>query len=359
VTAEPDHYRLLGLDPKASAREIRRAWLKFARREHPDLNPGDREAPARYARLQEAYRVLSQRSLREEYDRRGSHPGPAHADKAGARAGEGGASRWEQVVRELFPEAAAVEPAAAPARGEDVHQVLEVSFEQALRGAVLESRYQREGVCPDCRGRRWAPGAAIESCRSCAGRGVVEVPHGPWTVRRLCPACDGEGETGTPRCRTCRGKGRLPLAERSEIRIPAGSASGGRIVVPAGGQAGRRGGEPGDLVVTLKVHAHPVLERRGRNLHATVPVPLARAILGGPIHVPTAEGRSTLRLPPGTQCGQQFTLRGKGVPSPEGGGRGDLLVTVSVAIPSGEEPRVRRIAQELEKTAGEASRGER
>lgn len=353
---EHDHYRLLGVDPKASAREIRRAWLKIARREHPDLNPGDREAAARYARLQEAYQVLSQRTLREEYDRRG-HAGPAHAEAAKTRAGAAGASRWEQVVRELFPETA-VEPAAAPARGEDVHQVLELTFEQALRGAVLESRYQREAVCPDCRGRRWAAGAAVVSCRSCSGRGVVEVPHGPWTVRRLCPACDGEGETGTPRCRTCRGRGRLPLAERREIRVPAGSASGGRVVVPGGGQAGRRGGEAGDLVVTLKVHAHPLLERRGRNLHATVPVPLARAILGGPVHVPTAEGRSTLRLPPGTQSGQQFTLRGKGVPAPEGG-RGDLLVTVSVAIPSGDEPRARRAALELERAAGEPAREER
>ena len=129
-------------------------------------------------------------------------------------------------------------------------------------------------------------------------------------------------------------------------------------MVPGAGQAGRRGGETGDLVVTLKVHAHPVLERRGRNLHATVDVPLARAILGGPVHVPTAEGRSTLRLPPGTQCGQQFTLRGKGVPAPEGGGRGDLLVTIGVAIPTGEDARVRRIAQELERAAAEAA-GER
>ncbi|HWR97460.1 MAG TPA: J domain-containing protein [Candidatus Methanoperedens sp.] len=356
MTAEPDHYRLLGIDPKASAREIKRAWLKLARREHPDVNPGDREAPSRYARLQEAYRVLSQRPLREEYDRRGRQAGPPRPEPTRVRGGTGGTSRWEQVVRELFPEAAAIEAAAAPVRGEDVYQVLEATFEQALRGTVLESRYQREVTCPDCRGRRWAPAAAVESCRACGGRGVVEVPHGPWTVRRLCPACDGERETGTPRCRSCRGKGRLPVAERREVRVPAGSASGSRIVVSGGGQAGRRGGDPGDLIVTLRVHAHPVLERRGRNLHATIPVPLAQAILGGPVHVPTAEGRSTLRLPPGTQCGQQFTLRGKGVPAPEGGGRGDLLVTVSVAIPSGEEPRVRRIAQELEKAAAEAAR---
>lgn len=352
---EPDYYRLLGVDPKASAREVRRAWLKVARREHPDVNPGDREAPARYARLQEAYRVLSQRPLREEYDRRGRLAPPAHPEAGKARGA--GAGRWEQVVRELFPEAASAEPAAA-ARGEDVHQVLDVSFEQGLRGAVLESRYQREAACPDCRGRRWAPGAAVDACRACAGRGVVEVPHGPWTVRRLCTACDGEGETGTPRCRTCRGKGRLPVSERREIRVPAGSASGARIAVPGAGHVGRRSGESGDLIVTLRVHPHPVLERRGRNLHATVPVPLARAILGGAVHVPTAEGRSTVRLPPGTQCGQQFTLRGKGVPAPEGG-RGDLIVTVGVTIPSGDDPQVRRIAQELEKSAPAGAREER
>ena len=352
---EHDHYRLLGVDPKASAREIKRAWLKIARREHPDLNPGDREAAARYARLQEAYRVLSQRTLREEYDRRGRTPAPAQPEAAKARPARPGPSRWEQVVRELFPEAA-VEPAAAPARGEDVHQVLELTFEQALRGAALESRYQREGVCPDCRGRRWAPGAAVESCRSCGGRGVVEVPHGPWTVRRICPACDGEGETGTPRCRACRGRGRLPLAERRADPRPRGERLGGQDRRPRRRPARpARRRRPATSSSRCKVHAHPLLERRGRNLHATVPVPLARAILGGPVHVPTAEGRSTLRLPPGTQCGQQFTLRGKGVPAPEGG-RGDLLVTVSVAIPSGDEPRVRRAAQELERAADEPAR---
>ncbi len=347
---EQDYYSLLGVDPKAGAREVKRAWLKLARREHPDVNPGDQEVAARYALLQEAWRVLSQRSLREEYDRRGRRPAPMSRKSKPGGGAEGISGRWEQVIRELFPEsAAAAEQAMAPARGEDIHQVLELSFEEALRGVVRECRYRREGICPECRGRRWAPGAAIATCRSCGGRGVVEIPHGPWTVRKLCPTCGGEGEASTDSCRVCRGRGHLPIAEQRTVRIPAGTASGSRIVVAAAGQPGRWGGDPGDLVVTLKVQPHPVLERRGQNLYATIPVSLAQAVLGGPVPVPTARGRATLHLPPGTQCGQVFTLRGKGVPSPGGVGHGDLHVTVTVTLPSGDDPRVRRAMQELEK----------
>ena len=346
-----DYYLVLGVDTKASAREIKKAWLKLARREHPDVNPGDREATARYALLQEAWRVLSQRGSREEYDRRGHQPAPATGKSAsGAGAGSVG-GRWEQVIRELFPEsaAAATEPAMAAVRGEDIHQVLELSFEEALRGAVRECHYRREGACPECRGRRWAPGSPIETCHSCRGRGVVEVPHGPWTVRKLCPTCDGEGACGKEPCRACRGRGHVPFAEKRAVRVAAGSSSGSRIIVAAAGQPGRRGGEPGDLVVTLKVQAHPLLERRGQNLYVSIPVTLPQAVLGGPVPVPTAEGRTTLRLPPGTQGGQVFTLRGKGVPSPGGRARGDLNVTVTVTLPSGDDPRVRRAMQELEK----------
>lgn len=347
-TGPQDYYRLLGVGPKASAREIKRAWLKIARREHPDVNPGDREAAARYAAAQEAWRVLSQRNLRDEYDHRGRRPAPAPPPSlVGVAGGVGG--HWERVIRELFPESAPAEPAMAPARGEDIHQVLELSFEEALRGLSRECRYRREAACPQCHGRRWAPGVRIDTCRGCGGRGVIEVPHGPWKTRRLCPTCGGEGEAGSEACSACRGRGHLPADAKSTLRIPAGSSSGSRIVLAGAGQPGRRGGEPGDLVVTLKVQPHPLLERRGQNLYASVPVTLTQAVLGGPVPVPTAQGRATLRLPPGTQCGQVFVLRGKGVPAPGAHGRGDLHITVTVALPSGDDPRVRRAMQELDR----------
>jgi len=168
-------------------------------------------------------------------------------------------------------------------------------------------------------------------------------------VRKLCPTCDGEGESGKEPCRFCRGRGHVPVAEKRAVRVAAGSSSGSRIIISAAGQPGRRGGEPGDLVVTLKVQSHPLLERRGQNLYVSIPVTLPQAVLGGPVPVPTAEGRKTLRIPPGTQGGQVFILRGKGVPSPGGKARGDLHVTVTVTLPSGDDPRVRRAMQELEK----------
>jgi molecular chaperone DnaJ len=244
----------------------------------------------------------------------------------------------------------------APARGEDIHLVLDLSFEEALGGASRECHYHREGACPECHGRRWATGSPVEICHGCRGRGVVEVPHGPWTVRRLCPTCEGEGESGRERCRSCRGRGHVPVAEKRVVRVGAGSASGSRLVVAGAGQPGRRGGAPGDLVVTLKVQPHPLLERRGQNLYVTVPVTLSQAVLGGPVPVPTAEGRAMLRLPPGTQGGQVFSLRGKGVPSPHGA-RGDLHVTVTVTLPSGEDPRVRRAMAEFERAFAAPGRG--
>lgn len=355
-----DHYRTLDVEPKASAREIKRAYLKLARREHPDVNPGDREAPARWARIQEAWRVLSSRSLRAEYDRLGRQPPPPAAPAAdAARGGRGEPRRWEQMLGDLFPESdAPPEPVVAPSRGEDVHQVVEVSFEEAMRGARRECLYQRQAPCPDCHGRRWAPGAVVRPCEACAGHGVVEVPHGPWTVRRICPGCSGEGESGEPACATCRGRGRMPSHERRGIRIPAGSATGSRVVVAGAGQPGRRGGGPGDLVVTVRVQHHPTLERRGQNLYTKVQAPLPLAVLGGPLRVPTIEGSSTMRLPPGTQGGQQFTLRGKGVPPSGEGKRGDLYVTVVVQIPSGEDPGVRRAMQELEKALAAQGRAD-
>ena len=335
---EQDYYRILGVDAKASARDIRRAWLKLARREHPDVNPGDRGAVARYTLIEEAWRVLSHRESRADYDRQGCRA----AAPAPGRAHGGGATRGRsRLLSEVFPEAAAGEPGIGPARGDDIHKVAEVTFEEGLRGAVRACTYQRERACPDCGGRGWDAAAAVAPCGACDGAGVVEVPHGLWSVRRICPSCAGRGETGSLACPTCRARGAVPAAERHAVRVPAGTASGTRVVVAGAGQPGRRGGSPGDLVVTVRVHPHPLLERRGRNLYCTVEIPLAQAVLGGPVAVPTAEGSRTLRLPPGTQCGQEFTLRGRGVPVP-GGTRGDLVVMVAVRIPSGDDPRVRR-----------------
>ena len=227
VDMEQDYYVILGVDPKAGAREIKRAWLKLARREHPDVNPGDREAAARYALMQEAWRVLSQRALREEYDQPGPPSGAGdrrQARPAARRAASAGAG--SRSSGSCFPNRRPRRPSRRwrRLRGEDIHQVLDLSFEEALRGVVRECHYRREGACPECRGRRWAPGSPIETCQSCRGRGVVEVPHGPWTVRKLCPTCDGEGESGEEPCRACRGRGHVPVAEKRAVRVAAGSS---------------------------------------------------------------------------------------------------------------------------------------
>lgn len=348
---EKNYYQILGVTSKAADREIRRAYLKLARREHPELNPGDREAAARFGKIQEAYRVLSHRASREMYDRQGKAPSPAEEDSItpGGRR-KGLESRgWENILRDIFQDAPGVESEAASAHGEDIHQVFEVTFEESLRGVERECRFQREGPCPECRGRRYAPGTKVEDCPECSGSGLVEVRRGPWTAKKICPRCSGEGEVGPQPCQTCSGSGKRLVVEKAVVRVPAGSDSGTRILVPGAGQPGKRGGESGDLVVTLRVQPHPVLERRGYNLYCSVPVTVSEAALGAKISVPTAEGKASLRIPVGTQCGQKFRLRGRGVPLPGGGERGDLYVSIVVVIPSAADPGGRRLFQELEK----------
>jgi molecular chaperone DnaJ len=345
------YYQILGVTAKATDREIRRSYLRQARREHPDLNPGDSAAPARFREIKEAYRVLSRQASRAIYDREGKVPPPA--EEEGRVPGHGrknGESRgWENILRDIFQETPEIEPEAVSARGEDIHQVLEVSFEESLRGVRRECRVLKEGPCPECGGNRFAPGAKVETCPECVGSGLVEVRKGPWTAKKICPRCGGVGEVSDRPCPGCSGRGRRPVTETVAVDVAAGSDSGTRIVVSGAGQPGKRGGEAGDLVVTIKVRPHPVLERRGYNLHCSVPITVSEAALGATILVPTAEKKASIKIPMGTQSGQQFRLRGKGIAIPGRRGSGDLYITTVVVVPPATDPRARRLFRELEK----------
>lgn len=346
-----DYYQILGVTRKAKEREIRKAYLKLARRQHPDVNPGDRQAPRHYREIREAYRVLSDRKMRETYDRTGRVDGEI---EKGSAAGEGRAhspdSRgWENIVREIFHDEPGGEPAAGRNRGEDLHLIEEVTFQEALKGARKRIQYQREQTCRGCAGKGFAPGAEMRPCDECGSSGLVRIQRGPYTVGKICPHCGGNGEIGSPPCGICGGKGRQLKTESKILVVKAGSDSGSRVVIRGGGQSGRGGGANGDLVVTLKVLPHPHLERRGYNLFSSVRVTVSEAALGATILVPTAEKKVSLKIPPGSQCGQKFLLRGKGVPTAEGAKRGDLYVTIEVVIPEARDPRARRLFRDLEK----------
>ncbi len=346
-----DLYRLLGVSRKAKKKEIEKAYLKLARRIHPDVNPGDPQAPSRFREIQVAYRVLSSTRSRSLYDRKGevdpSLGGEASATERRQRSGE--ARGWEHVLREAFQDPDMVDAGAGPVKGEDVHQVLEITFQESLRGAEREVAFQRDAVCGTCRGKRYAAGSAIIECPDCEGSGLVSVHRGPYTARKICPRCSGEGEVGTRSCPACGGRGRRPETARKKVNIEAGIDSGSTVVVPGEGQPGLRGGQSGNLVVTLKVQLHPHLERKGYNLYGSVPITVAEAALGATIMVPTAERKVSLQVPAGTQGGQQFRLQGRGVPLPGGERRGDLFITVNVTIPAADSQKARKLFREIGK----------
>lgn len=346
-----DLYKVLGISRRVGERDVHRAYLKLARRCHPDVNPGDSRMVARFREIQEAYRVLANPASRKLYDRKGEIPpeggkgGAAKEQKAASSDSRG----WENIIRDVFhgeePETAET----GSARGEDLHQVLEVSFADSLKGARKQIVYQREAVCSVCGGGRFAPGAEIIECADCEGSGLVRVRRGPYLVKRICHRCHGGGEVGSSLCAACGGKGRRLVTEKKTVQIPVGSDSGTLMEIEGGGQPGKHGGSAGNLLVTLKVQPHPSIERRGYNLYSTVPVTLSEAAMGAAILVATAERKVSLKIPAGTQGGQQFRLRGKGVPLPSGSKRGDFYICVEVKIPAATDEAARNLFRDLER----------
>lgn len=345
-----DYYAVLGVPRKATARELGRAYVKLARRLHPDVNPGDRRAAAEFRGLQEAYRVLSDERARRRYDRTGESPAPP-ADKSGRRDQSPLAEdlrSWENIFRDIFQDERSHEPVEAADPGEDIHQVLEITFEESLVRTRKQVTYQRDAVCGRCSGTRYEPGSGVRPCPDCGGSGLVEIQRGPYRARKLCHLCEGSGETGDQPCSACRGKGRTLKTERRSVTVSPGSDSGTTVTIPAGGQPGNGGARSGNLVLTIRVAPHPELERKGFNLYTSIPVTVAEAALGTTLLVPAAGTKVSLNIPPGTQSGQQFCIQGKGVPRGRGKA-GDLFVTVVAVIPAARDGRARKLFREVEK----------
>jgi molecular chaperone DnaJ len=346
-----DLYEILGVSRQGKTVEIRRAYLKLARRLHPDVNPGDREAHRRYREIYEAFRVLSRRQSRDLYDRKGE-TGPTPGKGSRTRAGKGRSLEskgWEGIVRDVFHNDAEGENEGGSSRGEDVHHVLEVSFQESLKGAKRDVSFQREIVCPSCRGRRFAVGAEIYDCPECTGEGLVLTRKGPYSVTQICRRCVGTGEASDQLCRACSGRGRTLVTEKKRVSVLAGSDSGTKIVFPEAGHSGKRGGVAGALVVTVRVRTDPAIERRGHNLYCSLPLTVTEAALGATILIPTPGEKVSLKIPAGTQGGEQFRLAGRGVVRPGGSQKGDFYVTVRVVVPQATDPRARRLFLELEK----------
>jgi molecular chaperone DnaJ len=368
TTAKRDYYELLGVPRKATLKEIRQAYRKLARKHHPDLNPGDKSAEEKFKQVQEAYEVLSDPKKRQMYDQfgfyaegyRGGPPPGAEAPGAGVHFDfggfdfGGGGTSFRDLFSQIFSGfGGEEEPVGEPER--DLEYQIEIDFWEAVRGTVKKFSFTRLDTCYTCRGSG-AAGSGQQICTACGGTGQATRMAGAMRFNMTCPHCGGSGRL-RPICRECGGEGRVSRADTIDVKIPAGANTGSRIRVAGRGNAGRRGGPPGDLYIIINVRPHPYFERRGDDLYASVPITVAEASLGAKIEVPTIDGRALLRIPPGTNSGQKFRLREKGVPSAKRAGqRGDQFVEVQIVAPSTVDERVRNLLRELGKLTPEDPR---
>jgi molecular chaperone DnaJ len=369
ATTKQDYYELLGVPRKASQKEIRQAYRKLARKYHPDLNPGDKSAEEKFKQVQEAYDVLSDNKKRQMYDQFGFEtPGPSetaggyetggvHFDFGGFDFGGGGGAGPS--FRDLFSQffrgggGVAEAPAQQAEPGTNLEYQIEISFWEAVHGTVKKLTISRLDACADCHGTG-AVGQA-QTCTACGGTGQVTQTSGKMRFNLTCTRCGGTGRIRTI-CRLCGGDGRVRRADTIEVRIPAGVHTGSRVRVPGRGNAGTAGEPPGDLYIITDVQPHPFFDRRGDDIYTTVPITVSEAALGSKIEVPTIDGRSLLRVPPGTNSGQKLRLREKGVPSARTGQRGDQYIELQVIVPKPVDERVRQLLKELEKIAPEDPR---
>ena len=372
TTTKQDYYELLGVSRKAVQKEIRQAYRKLARKYHPDLNPGDKSSEEKFKQVQEAYDVLSDSKKRQMYDQFGFETpgaggmpgrpdsGDVHFDFGGFDFGGGaGAGGAGPSFRDLFSQffrggGAAAEAASHAEPGSSLEYQIEIGFWEAVHGTVKKLTISRLDTCAECRGTG-AVGQP-QTCTACGGSGQVTQTSGKMRFNLTCTHCGGTGRVRNI-CRLCGGEGRVRRADTIEIRIPAGVQTGSRVRVPGRGNAGTGGEPPGDLYIITDVQPHPFFDRRGDDLYTTVPITVTEAALGAKIEVPTIDGRSLLRIPPGTNSGQKLRLREKGVPSVRTPGqRGDQYIELQVTVPKPVDERVKELLRELEKIAPEDPR---
>lgn len=342
-----DYYEILGVSKSASQDEIKKAFRKLARKYHPDLNPGNKNAESKFKEINEAYDVLGDEKKRAEYDQYGRSPfeggGPGFDYRTYTSGGGfdfGGAG---DIFSDLFGAGAATET--ADLRGPDLVMGLELSLEEAFSGATKPITFNREITCRKCSGT----GAETwRQCDRCKGTGRIGTSRGFFRMAQGCPACGGTGRKITKYCTDCGGRGKVMHTESIKVKIPAGVDTGSKIRVRGKGGAGQGSGPAGDLQIELTVRPHALFTRKGDNIHLGLPVTFGESALGAKIEVPTIDGAAAMTLPPGTQGGQKFKLTGKGFPNPKTGRRGDQFVEIKVAVPKDIPQSAKDVIAEIE-----------
>ena len=378
---QKDYYATLGVERSSKPEQVRKAYRRLARKYHPDFNPGNKVAEEKFKQLQEAYDVLSDEKKRQIYDQYGFYadnippggPGAPYSPGAagggvdfsgfdfsnfgGEEKGGGVGSAFRDLFSQFFSRGGTEEPPEeVPERGVNLEHRLHLGFWDAIRGTTVRLTVARAEACASCHGTGSAGGAAM-TCPACGGSGKSSRHAGVMRFNVACPECGGSGKRKR-RCATCGGSGQTRRPESFEVRIPAGVDSGSRVRVPGKGNAGVAGAAHGDLYIVTDVEPHPYFERKGDNIYVKLPVTVTEAALGAKVEVPTIDGPTTIKIPPGTQTGQKLRLREKGAPSLRASVRGDQFVEVQVVVPKVADERTKEILRELSRLNPEDPRKE-
>ena len=382
--AKKDYYNILGLKKDAKADEIKKAYRRLARKYHPDVNPNDKTSEEKFKEVQEAYDILSDEKKRKVFDRFGYYADNLDPDSPfGGAAGAGGGgntggfdfsgfnfeqggsggSSFRDIFSDLFSGGSSSRttqrepepPRALPKKGRDIEIPLALSFEESVTGLTTNITVNRSEQCSRCQGAGDTGGPVIV-CTTCNGSGQVQKSGGRLQFSQPCPDCEGTGRRRTP-CSQCNGKGVTPKSEQVKVRIPAGVDTGSRVRIPKKGHGGRLGAESGDLFIITNVGKHRYFTRKGDNIYVTVPITVSEAALGAKIEVPTVEGKAQLKIPAGTQSGQKFRLRERGVPSLRNPNlRGDQFIEVQITLPRIISEETKEILRNFEKANPENPR---
>ena len=363
-----DYYEVLGVQKGCSDDELKKAYRKLAKQYHPDLNPGDKDAEAKFKEVNEAYAVLSDSEKRARYDQFG-HAGvdPSYGGGAGA-GGFGGFDMGD--LGDLFGSffgggfgGGRAQRRNAPQRGESIRQNVILSFEEAAFGCEKEISVNRIETCDECGGTGAAKGTSAETCPNCRGTGTVtqtqRTPLGMFQTQGACPNCRGTGKIIKKPCSKCGGAGRVRKTRKFKVNIPAGIDEGQSIQQRGQGNAGVNGGPAGDLFVTISIRPHPIFTREGQDVYVDIPISFTQAALGDTLQVPTIDGRVEYKMPEGTQTGTVFRMKGKGIQNVNGRGRGDQYVRVSIEVPKNLSEKQKRLLREFEESSTDDNQSKR
>jgi molecular chaperone DnaJ len=359
--AKRDYYTVLGLNRDASEEDIKKAYRKLAMKFHPDRNPDDKTTEEKFKEAKEAYEVLTDARKRAAYDQfghAGVDPsmgfGAAGARGFGGPEGFGGfADAFGDIFGEIFGQSARGGRGNGVLRGADLRYNLDLSLEDAARGADVKIRIPTMETCETCHGSGAKPGTEPKTCPTCHGRGEVRVSQGFFSIQQTCPACHGTGKIVPDPCVTCHGAGRVKKHKTLSVKIPAGVDQDDRIRLSGEGEGGTNGGPSGDLYVVINLKPHPMFQREGADLHCEMPISFATAALGGEIEIPTLDGHAKIKIPPETQTGQVFRLRNKGIRPVRGSVQGDLYCHLAVETPVRLTAQQKELLRELEASTQE------